>query len=813
MKMMKKMMCACFAVFTLVLCLSQMSVKAEAATVAGGTTGDAMWSLNDEGLLIISGGRYMEDYHYVVPAAPWAQYRSQIKKVVIAEDGPCNIGDAAFADCENLKEVEIKSNVTEIGFGAFRGTSLIRITLPNSVTKIGNSAFQLCQNLKSIELPSGLEEIAGSMFSSCSSLKSVTIPNSVTKIGESAFNCCSNLKTVQLSNNIIEIGAGAFASTAIQEISIPRKITEVSDELFRNCKQLKKIAIPVGVTRIGSRAFADCVALEAVQIPNTVKIIDSGAFIFCRKISKVQIPEGVVKIGNNAFGNCEKISTVILPDSLESIGYMAFTGTNLKEVSFGSKLSSIGELAFMESYALKKFTISNANQTYAVNGGVLYTKDMKTLVIAPPGLNRVVIPDGVTSIQTYAFGNSRTKYVCIPASITRIEDRAFYMDTIVDLCYLGTDAQWNQISIGADNDIVGMGNHDPSLPCVKMSPCKNCGTAVAAREAHNMETVKNVKPTCTEPGHEPYFKCKVCGELFGNMAATAPYDEAVVLIPPKGHSLIEVPYQEPTTDATGNIAYWTCHCGRWFADGQGLEEITNKESVILPKKNILQIEETLVKDAIVNAENSEIVEIPADLMGEAEAATSVKISVEAIKLVVEAEKSMSIETAQATVLLDKVAQEIIVEEAGAQADIVLEVTQVKTEQLNEKQQEAVKERDVQLVISAQILCNETTIHDFKGGTATVQIPFEVPAGEKGDDYKVIYISDDGVIEEIETTYQEGNLVVELAHFSEYAVVKVAPAQSVADGNGWILWTAIAGVAVVTAMCIVIMCKRKLARSK
>ena len=61
-------------------------------------------------------------------------------------------------------------------------------------------------------------------------------------------------------------------------------------------------------------------------------------------------------------------------------------------------------------------------------------------------------------------------------------------------------------------------------------------------------------------------------------------------------------------------------------------------------------------------------------------------------------------------------------------------------------------------------------------------------GAKGTDYQVIYIADDGKIENIPTTYNAGYIEVELEHFSEYAIVKLAEeAPITADDSGVALW--------------------------
>ena len=77
-------------------------------------------------------------------------YKKQVKSVKI-EKGMTLIGENAFADFTNLKEITIPNSVKEIGESAFDScTALTSITIPDGVTRIGVCAFANCKSLKEI---------------------------------------------------------------------------------------------------------------------------------------------------------------------------------------------------------------------------------------------------------------------------------------------------------------------------------------------------------------------------------------------------------------------------------------------------------------------------------------------------------------------------------------------------------------------------------------------------------------------------------------------------------------------------------------
>lgn len=64
---------------------------------------------------------------------------------------------------------------------------------------------------------------------------------------------------------------------------------------------------------------------------------------------------------------------------------------------------------------------------YKTVDGILYSSDMKTLIICPTGkTGTVVIPDGVTRIRDSAFSRSKISKVIFPNSMVSLQNEAFY---------------------------------------------------------------------------------------------------------------------------------------------------------------------------------------------------------------------------------------------------------------------------------------------------------------------------------------------------------------------------------------------------
>jgi len=120
------------------------------------------WTLDENGLLTISGTGVMYDYHWLNNPMPWDK---TAVKAVVMEEGITAIGDNAFFQCAALKSVSIPSTVTTIGIGAFYS----------------------CDVLSQVSLSESLQVIEGEAFCSCPALTEITLPSTVTELGAMAF--------------------------------------------------------------------------------------------------------------------------------------------------------------------------------------------------------------------------------------------------------------------------------------------------------------------------------------------------------------------------------------------------------------------------------------------------------------------------------------------------------------------------------------------------------------------------------------------------------------------------------------------------
>ena len=307
-----------------------------------------------------------------------------------------------YPNAKTLSTFTVPNTVDTIGAGAFtQNPNLTSVNIPASVKYIGSSAFYNCYALASVTLSEGLGFIGPGAFRYCN-FASITLPESLLGIHDGAFAYNKSLTSITIPANVIDLGTGIVAGcTSLQSIDVASDNAFYSSQngvlynadgsqllMYPVGKRAASFAVPYGVTIIGSGAFMDDTTITSVTLPASVEEISDLVFRGCRNLASINltnvkilgpgvfqhcgftsvvIPGGLTTLPEATFLSCQKLDSVTIQEGVTSIGPYAFVGnSNLKSVIIPNSVKTIGERAFSLVYLSKLHKAPRQFGTYRI---------------------------------------------------------------------------------------------------------------------------------------------------------------------------------------------------------------------------------------------------------------------------------------------------------------------------------------------------------------------------------------------------------------------------------------------------------------
>ena len=570
------------------------NVTIHSTGVFTGKCGDNLtWTIDNNEVLTISGTGRIPDYNTSSGennTAPWYGYAYQIKKVVLGS-GVQNIGNDAFAGCYCMTDITIPDTVSSIGSGAFSHCALREVEIPQGITSIQSNTFWYCTQLTKITIPASVTSVDMYAFYNCHVLKTVYYGGTeaqwegmhVDNYADSnsalldatlyfemqyqriaAGSCGDNLRWYLMEDGVLKItGSGAMPDysrvsdapwyyqygSRIKEVRVGANVTKIGNNAFRITSVQKVVfcAKETGSTDaplvLGDYCFADCDSLNEIQFGNRVIVPGESVFVRCKGLTEVTVP-GTVKLDKSLYG--------------EGCGYGMFSQCpNLTEATV--ECSYVGPFFFESCYKLTevRFTdpnvqfyfLDNDNSGHPFNSG--FSRQM----------NVTVYGYKCSKVHTLVQANRadvKLTFQSLPGDSTK--------HTIVV-----------QPAVEATCTSTGL---TEGRYC---SVCKYVFTAQqkTGKKDHEIVSVAPKQASCSEPGNQAHWKCRLCGTLFADEAGTKTIQPEEIVIDQLGHDLRKVEAVAPTHTEDGNNAYYICRrCGSAFRDSEGKQPTTVQDETL-----------------------------------------------------------------------------------------------------------------------------------------------------------------------------------------------------------------------------------------
>lgn len=419
-----------------------------------------------------------------------------------------SFGESVFTSSTKLStKIIFNESIEKIPMYLFARTAITKVIFPEHLREIGSSAFNSCSSLsvfttknstKTFELPSSIEKIGDAVFYGCYKLTGdLVIPEKVTAVERYTFYRC-NFTSLTLHDGITFIGAEAFSRNTNMTgiLTLPSKLEYLGDKAFDHDLKFENTSlyIPATLLTIGGdlwrpsssetiqeRArnsthmfynFASQTFKEYIVDENNPNYKSVDGVLFSKDGKRLvgfpcakevengvyEVPEGVVEFDDMCFSRAGigggNLSVLVLPDTFtvaDNLGHKNCVSYSL--ISYNTLSASLYYTG------VKELRVKDSNPNFTCVDGVLYSKDMTTLVCVPPRYEgKLVIPEGVTRAVKGAIGGSNvdsdaTMVSALKGRVTEISIPSTLTDIYKQVRNMGINSSGATITVDERNSV------------------------------------------------------------------------------------------------------------------------------------------------------------------------------------------------------------------------------------------------------------------------------------------------------------------------------------------------------------------------
>ena len=380
---------------------------------------------------------------------------SGLKKVIIP-DKVTEIGREAFLQCKQLEEVVFPNHLVSIGKSAFESSAIISPVIPKSVEKIGYHCFENCWQLTSITVEEGNRFFTsenGALYNADKTilirvpLVAAPLDPDVNGFREPKLKLKSETPSEYKVKEDCRITfKNLFEGITFKYVTDDNSGKTYKEIIHREGDYVRPRLLENGEDRLHMLHAGQRILVENEQDVKAGTAIytyseceyDDSRLLWGYPMEEFIIPETVTEIADGAFQR-NSLKSISIHDGVITIGKGAFEYCYNESIRIGSGVQKIGEDFLNGCYYLETIEVDKDNKHFQSIDGILYNKAKTELIASPyiikaPSLPRelrviashafwgrqiekLIIPEGVTTIGDGALGNSRIKEIYFPRSL------------------------------------------------------------------------------------------------------------------------------------------------------------------------------------------------------------------------------------------------------------------------------------------------------------------------------------------------------------------------------------------------------------